>query len=432
MDTPDFQLINLKKPKWRFLLILHQNPNSVKIDSYIQQLLLDHEMVIVPGFGAFISEYQPAQLDNESDEIKPPSTRTVFNPQIKNNDGLLVGYVAEATRSSHFEALQKIEKERDNILYQLDKGEKVELLDLGVLYYDQQNELVFISEKDKSHSLESFGLGATSLKEPEIEEPAEPEAVAEEEQTEDAPPVVVPVEPEMDEPEISEKPPQEEEQSQEEKQPAEESVEELEEQEESQPEEEEIAGEEPIEEKEEEEIVAVVPPVTEAPVAEKEEKKRKGGWIWLLVILIPLIAVSVFILMKDKTPEKQVEKETVVNTPEEKSEPVAVIDSTISDSTQIEVSDSISQAEELPKQEPVVEETGPKFYLIGGSFKAEENAETYLQTLKADGYEPFHLGKYGSFYIVGIGKYDTEDEALSAKNEFLDKNPDSGIWILEK
>lgn len=432
MDTPDFQLINLKKPKWRFLLILHQNPNSVKIDSYIQQLLLDHEMVIIPGFGAFISEYQPAQVDNESDEIKPPSTRTVFNSQIKNNDGLLVGYVAEATRSSHFEALQKIEKERDNILYQLDKDEKVELLDLGILYYNEKNELVFISEKDKSHSLESFGLEATSLKEPEIEEPAEPEAVAEEDQTEEVPPAVVPLESENEEQEISEELPEDEEQSHEEEQPEEKPAEDTEEQAKSQAEEEEITGEEPTEENEEEEVIAVVPPVTEAPVAEKEEKKRKGGWIWLLVILIPLLAVSVFILLKDKTPKQTVEKETVLNTPEEKPEPVSEVDSTITDSTQIAGIDSIAQAEELPYQEPVVEETGPKFYLIGGSFKEEENAETYLQTLKAEGYEPFHLGKYGSFYIVGIGKYDTEDEALAAKNEFLDKNPDSGIWVLEK
>lgn len=379
-------------------------------------------MVIIPGFGAFISEYQPAEVDNESDEIKPPSSRLVFNPQIKNNDGLLVGYVAEATRSSHFEALQKIEKERDNMLYQLDKGEKVELIELGTLYHNEKNELVFESLSDKRHSLESFGLEATSLKETETEESPD-EDIVEEEPTEEVPPAIPPAEPVNEEPEL------------EEDQPEEETSEPSEEQEEPQSDEEETvqeeAPEENEEEKEEEEPV-VVSPTVEKPVEKKEEKKRKGGWIWLLVILIPLIAVSVFILMKDKKTGPPVQKETTTNVPEEKPEPLATIDTTIQDSAVIEETDTIPEADEPAKAEVVVEESGPKFYLVGGSFKEEENAETYLQELKAEGYEPFHLGKYGSFYIVGIGTFKTEEEALAAKQDMLDKNPGSGYWVLEK
>ncbi len=381
-------------------------------------------MVIVPGFGAFISEYQPAEVDNESDEIKPPSSRLVFNPQIKNNDGLLVGYVAEATRSSHFEALQKIEKERDNMLYQLDKGEKVELIELGTLYHNEKNELVFESLSDKRHSLESFGLEATSLKETETEESLE-EDIVENEPTEEVPPVIPPAEPINEESEL------------EENQPEEETSEPSEEQEEPQSDVEEVvqdeAPEENEEEKEEEEsAAAVVPPIEEKTVEEKEEKKRKGGWIWLLVILIPLIAVSVFILIKDKKSGPPVQKQIISNVPEEKPEPVATIDTTIQDSVVAEDTETVSVTEEFAEAEVALEESGPKFYLIGGSFKEEENAETYLQELKAKGYEPFHLGKYGSFYIVGIGTFKTEEEALAAKQDMLDKNPGSGYWVLEK
>ena len=73
-----------------------------------------------------------------------------------------------------------------------------------------------------------------------------------------------------------------------------------------------------------------------------------------------------------------------------------------------------------------------KFYLVGGSFKEQENAETYLQTLKEKGFEPFHMGKYGNFFVVGIGKYNTEDEAMAAKDQYLEENPGSGVWILER
>jgi cell division septation protein DedD len=72
---------------------------------------------------------------------------------------------------------------------------------------------------------------------------------------------------------------------------------------------------------------------------------------------------------------------------------------------------------------------GPKYILVGGSFKDESNAEKYLEQLKAEGYEPFHLGKRGSFYIIGIGKYNTFEEADEAKEIYTKKNPGSGVWV---
>jgi len=68
---------------------------------------------------------------------------------------------------------------------------------------------------------------------------------------------------------------------------------------------------------------------------------------------------------------------------------------------------------------------------VGGSFKAEENANNYLIELKGKGFEPFALGKRGNFYIIGIGKYNTEKEALEAKRKFMDDNPKSGLWVMK-
>ena len=383
----------------------------MKLNKYIRQLLTDNEMVIIPGFGAFISEYQPAEIDDATDELKPPSTRLIFNPQIRNNDGLLVGYVAELTRNSHFEALQKIEKERDNIIYQLDKGEKVELENLGTLYYNADNQVEFISESDKNLSHESFGLESVSLTEPGAEENIEEETA-----------VTEPVEPEetiptaedssVDEEAVSEQEPE-----------AEESAEEIL----IPPVTEEIKENESIQE-EEKQVEEVVP----AEKIEEKEKKRKGGWVWFLVILIPLIAVSVFLLMKEKRDNTPISNQDEISNPEVIQQPIAVIDTLEKDSTKVVPQDSAISEEAETGNENKLETSGPKFYLIGGSFKEEENAETYMEVLQDKGFEPFKMGKYGNFYILGIGTYDTEEEAVAAKREFLDKSPDSGIWILEK
>jgi len=149
----------------------------VKLGKYIQNLLQENETVIVPGFGAFVSVYKPAEIDEQSDKIKPPSKAITFNPKIRNNDSLLVDAIANKDGISHFEALKKIEDERDEIIYQLDKGEKVTLENVGGLFLDERNEIQLELSEEKKLFSETFGLKETPLKD-------EPEPVPEEKQEE--------------------------------------------------------------------------------------------------------------------------------------------------------------------------------------------------------------------------------------------------------
>jgi hypothetical protein len=120
----------------------------MNLGKYIRQLLPEHETVIIPGFGAFISEYKPAQIDEATGEMSPPSKKIVQS-KIKNNDGLLVGFVAEREGNSGSEALAKIDFERDEMLYKLDKGEKLLPLEgTGVSFYNENREIQFEPEKE--------------------------------------------------------------------------------------------------------------------------------------------------------------------------------------------------------------------------------------------------------------------------------------------
>lgn len=348
-------------------------------------------MVIIPGFGAFISEYLPAVVDDASGEIKPPSSKLIFSQKIKNNDGLLVGQVADATRCTHFEALQKIEKERDNIIYQIDKGEKVELEGIGILLYNAAKEVILVSEEDANLSLENFGLETTHIEEPvEIEEEPEPIETPIHEDN------INHVESDIDQPSNF------------------------------------IETIDKIDTKEESEN-DTTKTIVDNPVFSKkneEKKKRKGGWVWLLIILIPLLAVAVFIYMKQNNPNEPVK---VIQQPETKAviqDTIPAEDTIVTDSLMLEATDSVTIEEPVQEKQPEI--VSGKFYLVGGSFKEQENAETYLQTLKEKGFEPFHMGKYGNYFIVGIGSYHTEEEAMTAKEKYLDENPGSGVWILKR
>lgn len=343
---------------------------------YIHELLLENEIVILPGFGAFVSEYKPAEISEDNGEIKPPSKIVSFNPQLRNNDGLLVGIVAEQKRISHFEALKRIEKERENILYRLDIGEQVDLEKVGSLYYNDKHNIEFEAEQDENLLLDSFGLETTNISVSKV--------IREEKNIET--PIVE------------------------------------------------------LEKKEEKENKIVVAPETiEKPVSEpiyelqkeepKEEKKKKGWW-WLLFIFIPLIAVSIFILIKggkNEVPVIQNDKQSTISIIEK---PLIVPKDTLTnDSVAIAKDDSLKPEITIP--EPIVASNPavPKYYLVGGSFSIEENAETYLQELKAKGFEAFHVGKKGRFFIVGIGTYTTFNEAETAKREYMTNNPGSEVWV---
>ncbi|BBE17927.1 hypothetical protein AQPE_2086 [Aquipluma nitroreducens] len=70
-----------------------------------------------------------------------------------------------------------------------------------------------------------------------------------------------------------------------------------------------------------------------------------------------------------------------------------------------------------------------KYFIIGGSFKSEENADKYIQQLKEQGYNGQNLGVFKGLNRVAIKGFSTMDEAQKELNSLLSKNPASGVWI---
>lgn len=357
----------------------------MKFGNYIHDLLFEHETVIIPGFGAFISNYKPAEIDFKSNKILPPSKVISFTEKIRNNDGLLVGHIAESEGISHFDALKKIEKERENIIYKLDKGEKVTLKNTGVLLFDEKHKIQFEPFHDDNLLLDSFGLEATSMKKT-IEEDLKQKDVEENDETKTA---------------IARQP---------------------------------IINTEP--KKPELKPVAKNETESVAGSGSEPEKEKKRGWLWYFLILIPIIIAGIFIITKEINTRKKgseiMQKSNREAVIEQNKKSISPIDSLQKDPTQNITADSAQIIDtEIDKTE-IAKPDLPKYYLVGGSFKAEKNAENFLQQLQKDGYKAFRLGKRGNFYIIGIDTYNTEKEALEAKKIFLMKKPGAGIWIYKK
>ncbi|MCG6190898.1 HU domain-containing protein [Maribellus maritimus] len=434
----------------------------MNLGPFLYELLLDNETVIIPGFGAFISNYKPAEINRETGEIVPPSKEIVFNQNVRNNDGLLVGYVSKKQSVSHFDALRIIEKERENIIYQLDKGEKIVLEEIGYLLRNERDEIDFEAAIHENLLLDSFGLESIFFEEEEeaeivyasetaeIQEEEErkvesdvseqnkivgsdDEESIDESETEDektVDPVIAGEEVEEKEIESTFTEPDESDENE-----FAENREEATDQ--NPPDVETVAQDQKVDETIEKEKIEEAEPEAEEELVledQPEEKRKKRSWLWFLLIFVPLIGAGLYLskdkLFPDKSYKIVLQEDTAENT-SQLEESVPPLDTAVKDSTQEKLVDSVdsSLTESVPTE---VADTGEsKFYLVGGSFKEQENVDKFMEQFDAEGYEPFLLGKRGNFFIVAIAAYPTEREAVLARDTFMEKNPDSGIWVFE-
>ncbi len=307
----------------------------MSITAYISELLEENEYVIIPGFGAFISNYQPAKFEENSDMITPPSRLISFIPDLKMDDGLLLNYLVHRMKISTTQAHKLLEQYTDDIVYRLHAGETVILKQLGILSKTDIN-IRFEAENKAGFVSEAFGLSPVVAKSSAFEQE-----------------------------------------------------------------------------------------VTNSPeIAETVIKKGGKRWLpWLIFLLIiALIAVILtFAPKKEKT-------RTPVKKPDSQTETGVLPDThnkTIKDSVQTKQENAGITAEDIISGQ--LEEG--LYYLIGGSFKSQKNADEYMEKMSNKGYHAVSLGKVGNFYLVALDSYKTAREATIATDRVNDTDPDAGIWI---
>ena len=79
------------------------------IARHISSLLYDHECVIVPRLGAFLTNEVGASIDVNRGLLLPPRKEIVFNAQLSHNDGVLINAVAQSEGITFSEASKNIE-----------------------------------------------------------------------------------------------------------------------------------------------------------------------------------------------------------------------------------------------------------------------------------------------------------------------------------
>ena len=125
------------------------------ISRHIEYLIRYNDCVIVPGWGAFIAQYQPATFNNN--QLLPPSRSLIFNPSLTHDDGLLASSIVRQSAIGYDMAIKQISDEVNALRHQLDASGEVALSKIGTFTRNDEGTMLF-EPFNTSSSTSFFGL----------------------------------------------------------------------------------------------------------------------------------------------------------------------------------------------------------------------------------------------------------------------------------
>lgn len=400
------------------------------IEQLIGDLLLRHNCVIVPSFGGFVAKQVSAKIDFSKGTMSPPTKSLLFNRQLVNNDGLLINELSQQNGISFDEASTEVSDKVKRWNKTLKSGGRVELDRVGILYFDDEQNICFEQDRFYNLLLASFGLGQVHFLTEDDVKMIQAEALSNEiliEETEVAEPVV----------EVKKETP----------------IVELKKQ---------------VEVKEKELVVEKPTPVV--PI--KQPRKKRKYWRYAVAAcLLPIAFYSVWIPMKtdvlesgvisikDFNPFYESTDGQYTNTflPEDcifEKEEIQTLDEKIADvetdvevysydfaedfnipvkieRSETEVADN--NVESTPEEQPVVEDASViasnSMHFIVGCFGNETNAKNLVKKLKSEGFDALIVDIKNGLHRVSAGAALSDQSLQSIKNQAQSSGYDG--WVLK-
>jgi hypothetical protein len=144
-----------------FFIFVHYYLHMAKdISGLIRELLLKHDCVIIPGFGAFIGNFFPARVDRKEGLFEPPARKITFNRHLTGNDGLLIGHVSSVTGVGYGEARDIVNDWSAELRSRIMSGSPVTIDHLGTFSLNYERAIVFEPDLTVNYLLSSYGLSA--------------------------------------------------------------------------------------------------------------------------------------------------------------------------------------------------------------------------------------------------------------------------------
>jgi cell division septation protein DedD len=128
------------------------------IERDLHDLLHDHDCVIVPRFGGFLTHYRSARIDTARNLVHPPGKDLSFNRHLVRTDGLLADRVGRREGLDFRQAHAVIDGEVDAWMAKLDRQGRLEVPRIGTFFRDGEGNLQFDPDRHVNYLKDAFGL----------------------------------------------------------------------------------------------------------------------------------------------------------------------------------------------------------------------------------------------------------------------------------
>jgi len=130
----------------------------MSISQHISDLLYRYECVILPNFGAFITQTESARVHKNTNAFYPPRKVVSFNAQLKTNDGLLVNHIATVNKSNYHSATSQLDAFVSELNSELKQEGSIQLENIGSFTRSEEGKLLFEPSYHINYLSSSFGL----------------------------------------------------------------------------------------------------------------------------------------------------------------------------------------------------------------------------------------------------------------------------------
>jgi cell division septation protein DedD len=130
----------------------------MRLEEHISQLLFQHDCVIVPNFGAFISNPANVAFDEATNTFIPPKKDLSFNSTLTKNDGVLVNKIVIDEYKSFNDAQTFINEQVYFWQEHLRGGKILTLKNIGTLQFNEIGKIDFKPENEQNYFIASYGL----------------------------------------------------------------------------------------------------------------------------------------------------------------------------------------------------------------------------------------------------------------------------------
>lgn len=130
----------------------------MRLEEHISQLLFQHDCVIVPNFGAFISNPANVAFDEATNTFIPPKKDLSFNSTLTKNDGVLVNKIVIDEYKSFNDAQTFIGEQVYFWQEHLKNGKILTLKNIGTLQFNDIGKIDFKPENEQNYFIASYGL----------------------------------------------------------------------------------------------------------------------------------------------------------------------------------------------------------------------------------------------------------------------------------